>query len=104
MLKQVLEAPFDERMGIAIPDKDAVNLAWKKAHSKDSSFENIVISMTRELAKLNPQNHAHVSELYSAINICYRCPPAPLMSLLATSSKFSHVGDLHYRLSDAEDD
>ena len=44
--------------------------------------------------------HVHVAELYSAINMVYRCPPGPIMSLLSTRSWFSHVGDLYFRYND----
>jgi hypothetical protein len=66
-------------------------------------FERLVINMVRELAKLNPQSHVHASELYAAINVVRRCPPAPLLALLASSPALAHVGDLHFRLvSDAD--
>jgi len=54
------------------------------------------------LAKINPQSHVHVAELYSAVNVVYRCPPGPIMSLLLSRPWFIHVGDLHFRYSDSE--
>jgi hypothetical protein len=56
--------------------------------------------MIRELSKLTPQGHVHAQELYSAINIVRRVPPAPLFALLADKPEIVHVGDLHFRLSD----
>jgi hypothetical protein len=65
-------------------------------------FERVVGNMVRELAKLNPQSHVHASELYAAVNVVRRCPPGPILALLASRPWFLHVGDLHYRFSDSE--
>lgn len=102
MLKQIISGPFDERMAIVIPDKDAIPLMWEKIRNDRTPFEKIVINTVRELAKLNPQNHVHASELYAAVNVIMRCPPGPILALLDTRPWFIHVGDLHYRLSDIE--
>ena len=40
----------------------------------------------------------------AAINIMRRCPPGPIFTLLDSRPWFTHVGDLHYRLSDSEYD
>ena len=55
----------------------------------------------RELTKVNPQGHVHAQELYAAINLVRRVPPAPLLSLLATQPRFVHVGDLHFKLDES---
>jgi hypothetical protein len=100
VLKQIVSAPFDERMAIAIPDTEALDQVWSLNQKDQPPFERIVVNTVRELAKLNPQSHVHASELYAAINIIRRCPPAPILTLLASRSWFNHVGDLHFRLSD----
>ena len=56
--------------------------------------------MMRELTKLTPQGHVHAQELYAAINLVRRVPPAPLLALLVTRPFVQHVGDLHFRLED----
>ena len=104
MLKQIVETPYDERMAIAVPDVDALDDVWERMQKEQPPFERIVVNMVRELAKLNPQSHVHASELYAAINIVRRCPPGPILALLASRPWFSHVGDLHFRLSDTEYD
>jgi hypothetical protein len=104
MLKQIVETPFDERMAIAVPDKDALDQVWEGMQKEQPPFERTVVNMVQEMAKLNPQSHVHASELYAAINIVRRCPPAPILTLLASRPWFIHVGDLHYRLSDTEYD
>ncbi len=104
MLKQIVSAPFDERMAIAIPDKDALDQVWSRLSKEQPPFEHGVVNAVRELAKLNPQSHVHASELYAAINITRRCPPGPILALLASRPWFTHVGDLHFRLNDSEMD
>ncbi len=102
MLKQVVTAAFDERMAIAIPDVEALNQVWENGSWSRTPFDKVAVIMMRELAKLNPQGHVHAQELYAALNLVRRCPPGPLFSSLVSNRAFSHVGDLYYRLSDAE--
>ncbi len=102
MLKQVIAAAYDDRMVIAIPDIEAVDQAWQKIQKERVPFERLVVNTVRELAKLNPQSHVHASELYAAVNVMRRCPPGPLLALLAGRSWFVHVGDLHFRFDDSE--
>jgi hypothetical protein len=100
MLKQVVNASFEERMAIAIPDEAAIDPIWTR--SQREPFEKVVVNTVRELAKLNPQSHVHASELYAAVNVVRRCPPGPILALLASRSWFVHVGDLHFRMDDSE--
>jgi hypothetical protein len=102
MLKQIITAAYDERMAIAIPDPQALDIAWKQIQKDRVPFERIVVNTVRDLAKLNPQSHVHASELYTAVNIIRRCPPGPILALLASRPWFIHVGDLHYRFDDSE--
>lgn len=98
MLKQSISAAFNDRMVFAIPSPEAVDQLW--AQNQKQSFEQLVVSMIRELSKLTPQGHVHAQELYSAINIVRRVPPAPLFAMLAARPEITHVGDLHFRLSE----
>lgn len=102
MLKQLITGSIDERMAIAVPDWEAVDQVWSRSHRDQSTFEKQIISITRELAKLNPQSHVHASELYAAFNVIRRCPPGPILATLAANPLFVHVGDLHYRLGDSD--
>jgi len=98
MLKQNVSAEFNDRMAFAIPSFDAVDQIWKQEARRP--FDQLVVNMIREVSKLTPQGHVHAQELYSAINIVRRVPPAPLFALLATKPEISHVGDLHFRMSE----
>lgn len=101
-LKQIIDANFDERMVLAIPDPEALDNAWVLAQASNQRFETLVRKVMQELVKLNPQRHVHAQELYSAVNLLKRCPPAPLFSILATRSWAKHVGDLYFQVE--EDD
>jgi hypothetical protein len=102
MLKQNLSADFNERMMIAVPDVEGVDEACEQLVKLRPSFDSLVHNMMVELVKLNVQGHVHVQELYSALNVIRRCPPAPLLAFLAGQSEYKHVGDMHFRLADSE--
>jgi hypothetical protein len=102
MLKQIIQSNFDERMTIAVPDVEALDQVWMKMSKERTPFEKVVVNTVRELAKLNPQGHVHASELYAALNVVRRCPPGPIMTLLASRPWFTHVGDLHFRFNETE--
>ena len=94
MLKQPITAEFNDRMVIHVPDFKTLDPVWEKKRS----FDDLVLLVMRELTKSNPQGHVHAQELYAAVNLVRRVPPAPLFALLATNPVFKHVGDLHFRL------
>jgi hypothetical protein len=96
MLKQPITAEFNDRMAIYVPDFQALDPLWEKKRP----FDELVASVMREVTKLNPQGHVHAQELYAAMNLVRRVPPAPLFALLASQPRFVHVGDLHFRLED----
>ncbi|NJC95508.1 MAG: hypothetical protein FIB03_04070 [Anaerolineae bacterium] len=85
-------------MAFVVPSFEAVDQLWMQ--EKKQPFEKLVVNMVREMSKLTPQGHVHAQELYSAINIVRRVPPAPLFALLASKPEITHVGDLHFRLSE----
>ena len=101
-LKQIVTAAYDERLAIAVPDMDMLDNAWEFRKKEQPPFERTVVNMARELTKLNTQKHVHASELYAAVNLIRRCPPGPIMALLASRPWFVHVGDLHFRFNDSE--
>ena len=98
MLKQSITAEFNDRMAIYVSDFKVLDPLWDKKRS----FEDLVVTVMRELTKLNPQGHVHAQELYAAVNLFRRIPPAPLFALLASQPRFIHVGDLHFRLEEQQ--
>lgn len=95
MLKQPITAEFNDRMAIYVPDFKLLDPLW----GRQRSFRDLVLSMMRELTKLTPQGHVHAQELYAALNLVRRVPPAPLLALLS-EKPFNHVGDLHFRIDE----
>ena len=91
-------------MAVAIPDKKALDPIWQNQQKEQQPFEKLVVNTVKDLARLNPQSHVHLTELYSALNVTRRVPPGPIMTLLASRPWFIHVGDMHYRLSDTDFD
>ena len=98
MLKQSITAEFNDRMAIYVPDFHALDPVW----DKQRPFDELVVSVMREVTKVNPQGHVHAQELYAAVNLVRRVPPAPLFALLASQPRFVHVGDLHFRLEEGK--
>ncbi len=98
MLKQPITAEFNDRMAIYVPDFHALDPVWEKKRP----FDELVVSVMREVTKVNPQGHVHAQELYAAVNLVRRVPPAPLLALLASQPRFVHVGDLHFRLEEGQ--
>lgn len=100
MLKHPIEADFNERMSIAIPDVEALDQIWKDREKFNSA--KMFLQIARELAKLNPQGHIHAQELYAAINVVFRCPPSPVLNFLLTSTNIQHLGDLYFHIKEGE--
>jgi len=87
-------------MAVVVPSVDAVDAAFSQKSRQP--LQKLVREMLQTLSGLTPQGHVHAEELYSAVNILRRVPPAPLLATLAASKDFTHVGDLHYRLAEME--
>jgi len=102
MLKQNLAAEYNERMIVAVPDVAGMDDACTQLAKQRIPFDQLVATTMREIVKLNVQGHVHAQELYSALNIIRRCPPAPLLAFLTINSAYKHVGDMHFRMADTE--
>ncbi len=98
LLKQSISAEFNDRMAFSIPSFESVDQLWGQENNRP--IDPLVVNLIREMSKLTPQGHVHAQELYSAVNIIRRVPPGPLFALLATKPEITHVGDLHFRLSE----
>jgi len=101
-LKHQVQSSFDERMTIYLPGELAsLDEAWQRRAGKRMNLEQVATEALRDLAKLSMQNHVQAIELYAAVNLVMRCPPAPLFALLASKPQFQHVGHLHFRLTES---
>jgi len=99
LLKQELACDFHARMVTVVPDVAGIDQAVAQLARGRRTLEQTIHNVLQELSKLTPQGHVHAEELYSAVNILRRVPPAPLLVALANSPDITHVGDLYFRLS-----
>ncbi len=96
MLKQPVQCAFDDRMMVYLPsDISVLDKAWE---SRQRNLDQVVFKSVRDLAKLSPQQHAHASEIYAAVNVVKRCPPGPILALLLSHPEIEEVGHLHFRI------
>ena len=96
MNNKLISTEFDERMAIAISDRDQIKSLWQKYLMIPA--EKLVTIFVIELAKLNPQGHVHAQELYAAYNIVKRVSPSYVLHLLENNSEIEHLGDLYFRI------
>lgn len=102
MLKHNINADFNERMAVAIPDVAAVDEIWKNKIYEKEPISKTILRITRELAKLNPQGQVHAQELYAAVNVVRRCPPSLILANLLQEALITHLGDLYFKFSEKE--
>ena len=96
MTKQLISTEFDDRMIIAISEFDEIKELWERYANVPA--EKLVLTMVRELAKLNPQGHVHAQELYAGFNTIKRVSPSYVLYLLENNSDIEHLGDLYFRI------
>lgn len=101
MLKQTINATYDDRMAIFVPDPEALDNLWHNSKSK-ATLDTFLNLMARELAKLNPQGHIHAQELYASINLIKRCPPAPIIDMLLSKPHFQNLDNLYFRFKESD--
>ena len=99
LLKQVISCTYDERMAIMVPDVNALDHIWASNKFKQP-IEKVILTIMREIGKLNTQNQIHAQELYSAVNIIRRTPPSTILSVLHSQPWATHLGDLYFKLNE----
>lgn len=104
MVKQTVTTMFDERMAVYIPNIEGIDSLWSQNANQKYTLEQIILMLMNELAKLNPQGHVHVQELYAAVNIMRRCPPSLIITKLFESAKATNLGNLYFRLHENQGD
>ena len=104
MLKHPINASFNERMAIAVPDVKAIEELWNQKIYEKEPLEKTILHVMRELAKLNSQGQVHAQELYAAVNVFRRCPPGIILYYLLNNKLVSHLGDLYFRINEKERD
>jgi hypothetical protein len=85
---------FDELATVAVPDSDAVDALAQQLHRV--SLEALLEQIFNGLAGLSLQRAVHAMTLYSVLNLLRRVPPAPMLAVLATSSRYVSLGDNYW--------
>lgn len=96
MNNKLISTEFDERMAIAISNRDQIESLWQKYLMIPA--EKFMSIFVIELAKLNPQGHVHAQELYAAYNLVKRVSPSYVLHLLENNTEIEHLGDLYFRI------
>jgi hypothetical protein len=60
----------------------------------------ILKALIPPLARLSPQNVAHIKTIYAAVNVLRRTPPGLLMATLNANPDFEDVAGVYWKLSD----
>jgi hypothetical protein len=100
MLKQPINADYNERMALVVTDVEALDNIW---HNKTFLSEPLVKTVNRilhELIKLNPQGQVHAQEIYASVNVIRRCPPSNIIKVLIENPEVEYLGDLYFRYKD----
>jgi len=85
---------FDELATVAVPDPDAVDELAQQLERV--SLEALLEQVFNGLAGLSLQRAVHALTLYSVLNLLRRVPPAPMLAVLATSSRYVSLGDNYW--------
>ena len=101
LLKQVITCTYDERMAIMVPDVESVDAIWTNTARSKQPLEKTVLSVMREMVKLNLQNQIHAQELYSSVNVIRRVSPSQVLATLYSQPWAKHLGDLYFKLEES---
>ena len=100
LLLNIISCTFDDRMAIMITDVEAIDSIWQNSNRNKQPVEKVILSIMREMGKLNLQNQIHAQELYSSVNVVRRVPPSLILSTLYTQPWAKHLGDLYFKLEE----
>ena len=85
---------FDELAAVAVADPVAVD-ALREQFNR-ASTESLLERAFSGLAGLSLQRAVHAMTLYSVLNLMRRVPPAPMLATLASSPRYTSLGDNYW--------
>jgi hypothetical protein len=94
VMRVPVSCEFDELMAVAVPNPASIDAFAQE--KRQASLEALIDQMFGGLAGLSLQRAVHSASLYSVMNLLRRVPPAPLMAVLATSSRYVSLGDNYW--------
>ena len=100
MLKQPINADFNDRMALVVTDVEALDDLWKKKVFSNEPLQKTVNRILHELIKLNPQGQVHGQEIYASVNVLRRCSPGSIIQVLLADPSIEYLGDLYFRFKE----
>ena len=85
---------FDELATVAVLDVKSIDTL--STQLQRISLESLLEQAFSGLAGLSLQRAVHAMTLYSVLNLLRRVPPAPMLTILATSPKYVSLGDNYW--------
>lgn len=85
---------FDELAAVAVPNPDAID-AQRERFGR-ATMASLLDRAFGGLAGLSLQRAVHALTLYSVLNLIRRVPPGPMLAALATSDRYTSLGDNYW--------
>ena len=98
MNKVQVACEYDEHLIVSSEDREGLEGLNESLKGEGATLDRIVEMVVPEVTKLNPQGTAHVKTVYSAVNLFWRCPPAPIFYTLISNPRFQDAGDGFFKL------
>lgn len=99
--KQLVSTKINERMALYIANPSEFDKVWDQNNKNRIPLNDLVLSMFKEIVKLNPQGNVHFEEIYASVNLIRRFPIAPILTVLFEAPWVQHMGDLYFRLKES---
>lgn len=91
---------YDDLMLLGIDELQPVEALAQSMTQSRRPLAAILKSLIPPLARLSPQNVAHIKTIYAAVNVLRRTPPGLLMATLNANPDFEDVAGVYWKLSD----
>lgn len=99
-IKRSIGAAYDDLMILGVEDLQAVDALTHTIEQQRRSLAWLMKALIPALGRLSPQGTVHAKTLYSALNVLRRCPPGPMLAMLANNPDFMDLGEHYWKLSE----
>jgi hypothetical protein len=82
MQQKTMNVDVDDNLVLTVGDAAAIQDLREHLELEGYDVDDLVALLMPELVRMSPQGTAHVSTLYSAVNLVRRLPPAPIFAAL----------------------
>lgn len=94
VMRVPVHCEFDELAAISVSNPEAIDTMREQFNR--ASLDSLLERAFSGLAGLSLQRAVHAMTLYSVLNLMRRVPPAPMLATLATSSRYTSLGDNYW--------